>query len=113
MHTLMHACDIVVQSGGGMTSLEALATGTPVITYRCLPGHGRTSAEALDLAGWAPWVRDRAALADALKHTCAPPAIERVDFAQTVRELVGLRATRPVLSPLQPRSEPMERATRA
>jgi UDP-N-acetylglucosamine:LPS N-acetylglucosamine transferase len=66
MPTLMRACDIVVQNAGGLSSLEALATGLPVITYRCLAGHGRTNAAALDEAGLAPWIRDEQNLAEAL-----------------------------------------------
>lgn len=66
MPTLMRACDIVVQNAGGLSSLEALATGLPVITYRCLAGHGRTNAAALDEAGLVPWIRDEKDLAEAL-----------------------------------------------
>ncbi|QUQ70358.1 MGDG synthase family glycosyltransferase [Kutzneria sp. CA-103260] len=66
MPTLMRACDVVVQNAGGLSSLEALATGLPVITYRCLAGHGRTNAAALDDAGLVPWIRDRDGLTAAL-----------------------------------------------
>ena len=66
MSTLMRACDVVVQNAGGLSSLEALATGLPVITYRCLAGHGRTNAAALEDAGLVPWIRDREGLAEAL-----------------------------------------------
>jgi UDP-N-acetylglucosamine:LPS N-acetylglucosamine transferase len=66
MPTLMRACDVVVQNAGGLSSLEALATGLPVITYRCLAGHGRTNAAALENAGLVPWIRDGEGLAEAL-----------------------------------------------
>jgi UDP-N-acetylglucosamine:LPS N-acetylglucosamine transferase len=71
MAGLMGACDVVVQNAGGLSSLEALACGVPVITYRCLAGHGRTNADALDRAGWAPWVREPAGLAAALSSALA------------------------------------------
>ncbi|WP_051839469.1 hypothetical protein [Streptomyces sp. NRRL F-5126] len=58
MPGLMRACDVLVQNAGGLTSLEAFATGLPVMSYRCIPGHGRTNAAALDEAGLASWVRD-------------------------------------------------------
>lgn len=58
MPGLMHACDVLVQNAGGLTSLEAFATGLPVASYRCIPGHGRTNAQALDEAGLAAWIRD-------------------------------------------------------
>ncbi|MBY8877092.1 glycosyltransferase [Actinacidiphila acidipaludis] len=57
MPGLMHACDVLVQNAGGLTSLEAFAAGLPVASYRCIPGHGRTNAEALEEAGLAAWVR--------------------------------------------------------
>ncbi|MGH3379157.1 MAG: MGDG synthase family glycosyltransferase, partial [Actinoallomurus sp.] len=57
MPALMRACDVVIQNAGGLSSLEALASGLHVISYRCLPGHGSTNAAALDQAGWAPWAR--------------------------------------------------------
>lgn len=73
MPGLMHACDAMVQNAGGMTVYEARACGLPVITYRALPGHGTTNAEALDESGTAPWVRDadglRGALEAALRYT--------------------------------------------
>ncbi|MFE3502475.1 glycosyltransferase [Kitasatospora sp. NPDC059160] len=66
MPGLMHACDVLVQNAGGLTSLEAFACGLPVVSYRCIPGHGLTNAAALDQAGLAPWVRDPAELAAVL-----------------------------------------------
>ncbi|OIV35271.1 UDP-N-acetylglucosamine--N-acetylglucosamine transferase [Mangrovactinospora gilvigrisea] len=68
---LMRACDVLVQNAGGLTSLEAFAGGLPVLSYRCIPGHGRTNAEALEEAGLAAWVRTPDALGgtlDALLH---------------------------------------------
>ncbi len=55
---VIEACDCVVQNAGGFTSLEALASGTPVLTYRPIPGHGVANAQSLDEAEWAPWARD-------------------------------------------------------
>ena len=57
MPGLMHACDVLIQNAGGLTSIEALAIGLPVASYRCIPGHGRTNAAALDAAGLAAWIR--------------------------------------------------------
>ncbi len=54
---LMAAADCVVQNAGGFTSLEALAAGVPTVSYRCLPGHGQTNAQALHDAGWVPWAK--------------------------------------------------------
>jgi UDP-N-acetylglucosamine:LPS N-acetylglucosamine transferase len=66
MPALISSCNVVVQNAGGLTSLEAIAAGVPVLTYRCLAGHGRTNADALDRAGWAPWIRERRDLPAAL-----------------------------------------------
>jgi UDP-N-acetylglucosamine:LPS N-acetylglucosamine transferase len=90
MPTLMRACDVVVQNAGGLTSLEALASGVPVVTYRCLPGHGRTNAAALEEAGWADWVRDDRALASAIIGAFGRPVprtFGRVGAADIVRLL--------------------------
>lgn len=66
MPGLMHACDVLVQNAGGLTSLEALASGLPVASYRCIPGHGQTNAAALHQAGLAAWVREPDRLAPTL-----------------------------------------------
>jgi UDP-N-acetylglucosamine:LPS N-acetylglucosamine transferase len=66
MPALIRASDVVVQNAGGLTSLEAMAAGIPVVSYRCLPGHGTTNARALDDAGAARWVRGPAELAETL-----------------------------------------------
>lgn len=71
MPSLMRACDLVVQNSGGLTSLEARQAGLPVITYRCLPGHGLTNAAALESAGWAGWARDPATLVSLLAGVAA------------------------------------------
>jgi len=92
MAALFHACDIVIQSGGGCSVHEALACGRPVLTYRCLPGHGRGNAARLDDAGWAPWVRHRAelrnAVATALRTPVFVPATP-LDAARVVADLVA------------------------
>jgi hypothetical protein len=62
----MHACDALVQNAGGLTSLEAFAAGLPVVSYRCIPGHGRSNARALEEAGLAAWIRNRGDLGPAL-----------------------------------------------
>ncbi|MFD5543166.1 glycosyltransferase, partial [Streptomyces sp. NPDC127079] len=73
MPGLMHACDVLVQNAGGLTSLEAFAAGLPVLSYRCIPGHGHTNAAALEEAGLAPWIRDPADLGPVLAELLAGP----------------------------------------
>ncbi|MFI5612117.1 glycosyltransferase [Amycolatopsis sp. NPDC051903] len=72
MADLIRACDVVVQNAGGLTTSEALASGVPVLTYRCLPGHGRANAAVLDEAGTVPWVRSPDELGAALRAALAP-----------------------------------------
>jgi hypothetical protein len=77
MPGLMHAADVLVQNAGGLTSLEALATGLPVASYRCIPGHGLTNAAALHEAGIAAWIRDPADLGAVLADLIDGPAGRR------------------------------------
>ncbi|MEU6650528.1 glycosyltransferase [Streptomyces sp. NPDC046900] len=73
MPGLMHACDVLVQNAGGLTSLEALAAGLPVASYRCIPGHGQTNAQALEEAGLAAWIREPARLGPVLTELLHGP----------------------------------------
>jgi hypothetical protein len=66
MPTLMRAADVVVHNGGFLSCLEAIVAGLPVISYRCLPGHGVANAAALQADGLAPWPRSAVELAAAL-----------------------------------------------
>jgi len=97
MAPLIRACDLVVQNAGGLTSLEAMACGVPVLSYRCLPGHGTTNAAALAQAGLAGWARQPADLAAVLAAVLADPAAGRRagagvttrDPARVIAELAG------------------------
>lgn len=80
MATLMRTCDVVVQNAGGLSSLEALASGVPVVTYRCLPGHGQTNAEGLERSGWVPWIRSVDELGPTLRQVLTDPP-PRIDVA--------------------------------
>ncbi|HEX7744228.1 MAG TPA: glycosyltransferase [Micromonosporaceae bacterium] len=62
MPTLMHAVDVLVENAGGLTALEGMACGLPVVTYRPIPGHGRLNAVTMAAAEVASWVRRREAL---------------------------------------------------
>jgi processive 1,2-diacylglycerol beta-glucosyltransferase len=66
MPQVLQAVDVVVQNSGGMTSLETRAAAVPMVTYRCIAGHGETNAAALDAAGLAPWAHDAAQLHQSL-----------------------------------------------
>jgi UDP-N-acetylglucosamine:LPS N-acetylglucosamine transferase len=55
--TYLAAADVVVDNAGGLTCWEALASRTPVLLFRPLPGHGRFNAATLAAAGLARWVQ--------------------------------------------------------
>ncbi|MBU2667996.1 glycosyltransferase [Actinoplanes bogorensis] len=55
MPELLRSADVVVHNAGGLSSVEAMASGVPVISYRCLPGHGTANAAVLQKAGLSPW----------------------------------------------------------
>lgn len=57
MPTLMHAVDVLVENAGGLTALEGMACGLPVVTYRPIPGHGKANAATMAAAEVASWVR--------------------------------------------------------
>src|SRR5207302_10787660 len=48
---LLAAADVVVENAGGLSSLEAFASGLPIVTYRPIPGHGRDNAAEMARAG--------------------------------------------------------------
>lgn len=66
MPALIAACDVVVTNAGGMTGLEAIACGVPLIAYRPLPGHGVTNAVAMGRTGLGVRAEDLAQLAKCL-----------------------------------------------
>ena len=51
MPAILAAADVVVENAGGLTSLEAFATGVPVVSYRPIPGHGRDNIASMRRAG--------------------------------------------------------------
>jgi len=100
MPTLLHAADVVVHNAGGLSCQEALAAGVPVITYRCIPGHGQTNVAALDLSGLvahAPNLTElhrqlHAALADELtdvQRSAAAALLAAPDPATVITTLAG------------------------
>ena len=66
MASLLQAVDVLIENAGGLTAMEAMACGVPVITYRPIAGHGTANAAAMAQAGVARWVRTAAALGPAI-----------------------------------------------
>lgn len=51
MPALMAAADCLVQNAGGVTCLEAMQVGLPIVIYRPLPGHGQMNARLMAQSG--------------------------------------------------------------
>ena len=66
MDDVMAGCDVVVENAGGLTCMEALAAGLPVVTFAPIPGHGRHNAEVMAAAGVVSYARTRDELKCAL-----------------------------------------------
>jgi UDP-N-acetylglucosamine:LPS N-acetylglucosamine transferase len=83
MVKLMAACDVVIENAGGLSCMEALAVGRPVVTYRPIPGHGKHNAEVMQSAGVTQLALTGPELAAALERA--------LDSAGRVAATVGVR----------------------
>jgi processive 1,2-diacylglycerol beta-glucosyltransferase len=108
---LLATSDCVVQNAGGFTSLEALASGTPVITYRPIPGHGTSNADNLDRAGMVPWARTPDALRILLQASAGQPRVDRLPVdAPTVLDVLTSAFVSPADSVVLTRRRTLEAA---
>jgi len=98
---LMAAADCLVQNAGGLTCLEAIARGLPILFYRPIAGHGVFNARTMEQAHVAHWIRDAGELRQVLEGAAAgriqlaPPCIETnaVPAAEAIYSLLtGARA---------------------
>lgn len=72
MPELMVACDALVENAGGLTSLEAMRAGLPVVSYRPIAGHGRENTAAMAAAGVSRLAVDANDLASTLARVTRP-----------------------------------------
>jgi processive 1,2-diacylglycerol beta-glucosyltransferase len=87
MSELLVAADVLVHSTGGVTCLEALTCGCPVVAYGAPPGHAPSLARAMCALGLADHARSRSELGAALVAAMRNPIAvleQRVDAAQLV-----------------------------
>ncbi|HWD09100.1 MAG TPA: glycosyltransferase, partial [Actinomycetota bacterium] len=75
MPELIDACDLAVQNAGGLTSLEALRRGCPLLITDAIPGHGVANGELMDRVGVARYVRNPADLPAAVAACRDDPAL--------------------------------------
>jgi UDP-N-acetylglucosamine:LPS N-acetylglucosamine transferase len=62
MEQLFAAADVVVENAGGLTAMEAMAAGVPVVSHAPIAGHGRANAEEMHKAGVSLYARSSAEL---------------------------------------------------
>ena len=74
MPDLMGASDVLVENAGGLTAMEAFASGLPVVTYQPIAGHGRDNARTMNRAQVSLYPRTVSELALALEEVTKPGA---------------------------------------
>jgi processive 1,2-diacylglycerol beta-glucosyltransferase len=67
MPALMAASDALVENAGGLTSLEAMRVGLPVVSYKPIAGHGRENTAEMAAVGVSRLARSRDDLDGALR----------------------------------------------
>ncbi len=84
MAGLMAGMDAVVENAGGLTCMEAMAAGLPVVSYRPIPGHGRANDEWMAAAGLTAMARGPAQLR-AVLEVLTRPGTERQRLVSRAR----------------------------
>jgi UDP-N-acetylglucosamine:LPS N-acetylglucosamine transferase len=84
MPALVASSDVLIQNAGGMTSLEAFASGVPVVSRNCIPGHGTANSDVMDLVGVAMHGCSLPTLPDALAELSPQRAGELVSNAHAM-----------------------------
>ena len=75
MSELIAACDAVVHSTAGVTCLEALVRGRPIISFGSPAGHARWNAKAIAGLGMGDATRTPRQLTEALRRAVAQPSV--------------------------------------
>lgn len=100
MDAMLAAADVLVHTTGGVTCLEAMTVGCPIIAFGPPAGHAPTLARAMARLGIAAHARNRHELRTAL---LAPPAPAPITSSSTAVQQL-LAATRRHHEPTQRRS---------
>jgi processive 1,2-diacylglycerol beta-glucosyltransferase len=118
MAGVMAACDVLVENAGGLTSLEAMGAGLPLVTFRPIPGHGRNSAVAMSAAGVSCLARNGQELVEDLGQLGRPGPARVAQLAAAANlfsgdAAVAVAAIAAYGAPPEPRLRPVVRAARA
>lgn len=103
LHQLMAAADCLIQNAGGLTCLEAIATGLPIVFYRPITGHGLYNALTMKEAGVAYWAQTREELWSLLQGAARgwivlePPRVDE-EAVPAVEAILDLLPTRTAMS---------------
>lgn len=101
---LMAAADVLIDNAGGLTCLEALVSGLPVVVFRPLPGHGRFNARSLHASRLAVWAQRDEDLGPAIRTLLDDADLRAAQIARgqsivtgdVADEVLGLLASGPV-----------------
>ena len=105
MSELLAAADALVHSTGGVTCLEALVRGCPIIAYGAPPGHAPTTARAMASLGLLQAAESPSQLVAALGRALAQTPVERPRLAPAPTAASLVLAAEP-----RPQSAPFSRA---
>jgi hypothetical protein len=94
MSDLLAAADVLVHSTGGVTCLEALASGCPIVAYGAPPGHAPLLARRMAALGLVDDARTPSELKAALMASARIPALRQTGLdAATLVLAVAPRVT--------------------
>lgn len=86
---VLAAADVVVNNAGGLTCLEAMVAGRPVVLFEVLAGHGRFNAETLQRCGAVTWVHRARDLVPTVERLALDPAAGAEQAARVQALLTG------------------------
>jgi UDP-N-acetylglucosamine:LPS N-acetylglucosamine transferase len=81
MPSLMSGCDALVENAGGLTALEAMRAGLPVVSFQPIPGHGRDNTACMHAAGVSRLAATPHELLDALREVTSPGVCRSAQIA--------------------------------
>jgi processive 1,2-diacylglycerol beta-glucosyltransferase len=99
MSELLAAADALVHSTGGVTCLEALVRGCPIVAYGAPPGHAPLAARTMASLGLLQSAESPSQLVAALGRALAQPAADRPRLAPAPNAGSLVLAAQPRLQP--------------
>lgn len=100
---LLAAADALVHSTGGVTCLEALVRGCPIVAYGAPPGHARLTARVMASLGLLQSADSPSQLLVALRRAVLQPAAQRPRLAPAPSAGSFVLAAKPRKRPAPPR----------